>query len=155
MKGLLFLNPFDNRHNPLFWKVTLWDLLPKSQHSSECDYVFWPLDTSCETHQWNLKICYTDRTMSFNAFFKTHSISCWQILLKQSYRSSNTVKVFLFSLKRFSVRTSTFFGIKSEELFLQKGNRLHVCLENTTVSLGKKNAVLFFASLINYTLLET
>ena len=30
---LLFLNPFDYRHNPgLFWKATLWGLLSKSQN---------------------------------------------------------------------------------------------------------------------------
>ena len=53
-------------------------------------------------------------------------------------------------------KTSTFFGIKSEELFFPKRNRLCVRIEKATASLNReKNAVLFHASLTNYTLLET
>ena len=52
----------------------------------------------------------------------------------------------------FFCKTSTFFVIKSEELFLIKRNSF----ENATVQLHRqKNAVLFYASLRNYTLLET
>ena len=58
--------------------------------------------------------------------------------------------------KCFCCKTSTFFGIKSEELFLPKQNwNMHAYWKCYSSVTQEKHAVLIYASLTNYTPLET
>ena len=52
--------------------------------------------------------------------------------------------------KYFCCKTSTFFGIKSEDLFLPKRNTLCVLLKMLQFRMQAKNTVVFYARLTNY-----
>ena len=83
IKWLLFLNPFDNRHNPgLFWKVTLWGLLFKSIQNYT-KYYWFKVVTAAQT-QWKWKFFFS---------LKRFSVFDWiQIIVAVAVELRNTME---------------------------------------------------------------
>ena len=107
----------------------------------------------------NIKLCYVTENALYNVVNGVSNVFLRNI--HSDERFIGTPKEVLYLdvgiAKKIQIcgKMSTFFGIKSQEMFLPKCNRLRMHIENATVLLRReKNVVFIYANLKNYTLLE-